>query len=97
MPGHVVSSPIEHPAVAEAVARLEVEKFRVDRPPVNAEGLADAELMAAEFTERTRLATLMLANNETGAIQPVQRLAGLALCRASRSIPMPCRPSGGFP
>jgi len=35
--------------------------------------------MAAEFNERTRLATLMLANNETGAIQPVQQLAGLAL------------------
>jgi len=79
VPGHVVSSPIEHPAVAEVIARLEVEKFRVDRPPVNAEGVADAELMAAEFNERTRLATLMLANNETGAIQPVQRLAGLAL------------------
>jgi cysteine desulfurase len=77
-PGHIVSSPIEHPAVAEAVARLEVEKFRVDRPPVNVEGLANAELMAAEFTERTCLATLMLANNETGAIQPVQQLAGLA-------------------
>ncbi len=78
-PGHIVSSPIEHPAVAEVIARLEVEKFRVDRPPVNAEGCANAELMAAEFNERTRLATLMLANNETGAIQPVQRLAGLAL------------------
>ncbi len=78
-PGHVVSSPIEHPAVAEVIARLEVEKFCVDRPPVNTEGLAHAELMAAEFNERTRLATLMLANNETGAIQPVQRLAGLAL------------------
>jgi len=79
VPGHVVSSPIEHPAVAEAIARLEVEKFRVDRPPVNSDGLADAELMAAEFNDHTRLATLMLANNETGAIQPVQRLAGLAL------------------
>jgi len=79
LPGHIVSSPIEHPAVAEAVARLEVEKFCVDRPPVNTEGIADAELMAAKFTDRTRLATLMLANNETGAIQPVQRLAGLAL------------------
>jgi cysteine desulfurase len=81
VPGHVVSSPIEHPAVAEAVARLEVEKFHVDRPYVNAEGLADAELMAAQFNEQTRLATLMLANNETGAIQPVQQLAGLALLR----------------
>jgi cysteine desulfurase len=77
-PGHVVSSPIEHPAVAEAVARLEVEKFRVDRPQVNSDGLANAEHMAAEFNERTRLATLMLANNETGAIQQVQQLAGLA-------------------
>ncbi len=38
VPGHIVSSPIEHPAVAEVIARLEVEKFRVDRPPVNAEG-----------------------------------------------------------
>jgi cysteine desulfurase len=35
--------------------------------------------MADHFTERTRLATLMLANNETGALQPVQELAGLAL------------------
>jgi cysteine desulfurase len=78
-PGHVVSSPIEHPAVAEPVARLEANGFRVDRPPVNAEGLADAELMATEFTNRTRLATLMLANNETGALQPVQHLAGLAI------------------
>lgn len=81
VPGHVVSSPIEHPAVAEAVVRLEVEKFRVDRPQVNAEGLADPELMAAKFNDQTRLATLMLANNETGAIQPVSQLAGLALLR----------------
>ncbi len=78
-PGHLVSSPIEHPAVAAAVAALEAEKFRVDRPPVNTEGIASAELMAAAFTEKTRLATLMLANNETGAVQPVQQLAGLAV------------------
>ncbi len=77
-PGHVVCSPIEHPAVAEAVARLESEKFRVDRPPVSTEGIADVEAMAALFSEHTRLATLILANNETGAIQPVQQLAGLA-------------------
>lgn len=96
VPGHVVSSPIEHPAVAEAIARLEVEKFQVDRPPVNSEGLADTELMAAKFGERTRLATLMLANNETGAIQPVQRLAGLCSCKAFRSIPTLYRRSGGF-
>ena len=78
-PGHIVSSPIEHAAVAEPIARLESERFRVDRPPVNADGIAIADVMASLFTDQTRLATLMLANNETGALQPVQRLAGLAI------------------
>jgi cysteine desulfurase len=84
-PGHLVSSPIEHPAVAEAVARLESDGFVVDRPAVSSEGLADAGQMAEHFRERTRLATLMLANNETGALQPVGRLAELA---ADRGIPV---------
>ena len=74
----MVSSPIEHPAVAEAVARLEADGFAVDRPAVDAAGVADAERMAAGFRPETRLATLMLANNETGALQPVARLAALA-------------------
>ena len=74
--GHVVSSPIEHPAVAEPVARLEAAGFAVDRPGVDAEGLADAEAMAEALRPETRLATLMLANNETGAIQPVARAGG---------------------
>jgi cysteine desulfurase len=76
--GHVLSSPIEHPAVAEAVGRLELEGFVVDRPAVDAEGRADAEAMAEAIQPDTRLATLMLANNETGAIQPVAELARLA-------------------
>jgi cysteine desulfurase len=77
-PSHIVSSPIEHPAVAEAVAHLEADGFAVDRPPVDAAGVADPARMAAGFRPETRLATLMLANNEIGAIQPVARLAALA-------------------
>lgn len=80
-PGHIVSSPLEHPAVAEPVGRLEADGFLVDRAPVNTEGLADAEQMASRFTNCTRLTTLMLANNETGGIQPVQKLAELAIPR----------------
>ena len=84
-PGHVVTSPIEHPAIVEPVARLEAAGFAVDRVPVDAEGLADAARMAATFRDDTRFATLMLANNETGAIQPVGELAALA---AARGIPV---------
>src|SRR5207237_8732627 len=39
-PGHVVASPIEHPAIVEPVARLEAVGFVVDRVPVAAQGLA---------------------------------------------------------
>jgi cysteine desulfurase len=85
-PGHVVSSPIEHPAVSEPVAWLEAEGFAVDRPQVDAEGLADARDMAGLIRDDTRLVTLMLANNETGAVQPVAELAGLA---AARGVPVP--------
>ncbi|APW61727.1 cysteine desulfurase family protein [Paludisphaera borealis] len=84
-PGRIVSSPIEHPAVAEPIAFLESRGFAVDRPDVDAEGLADADLMASYFDDRTRLAALMLANNETGALQPVARLAELA---ATRGVPV---------
>jgi cysteine desulfurase len=84
-PGHVVTSPIEHPAIVEPVARLEAAGFAVDRVPVDAEGLADAAAMAATFRDDTRFAALMLANNETGAIQPIGELATLA---AGRDIPV---------
>jgi cysteine desulfurase len=84
-PGHVVTGPIEHPAIVEPVARLEAAGFAVDRVPVDGEGLADAAAMAATFRADTRFAALMLANNETGAIQPVGELAALA---ADRGIPV---------
>jgi cysteine desulfurase len=81
-PGHVVTSPIEHPAISEPISRLEAAGFAVDRVPVNGQGLADASRMAAAFRDDTRFATLMLANNETGAIQPVDKLVALAVARA---------------
>jgi cysteine desulfurase len=71
--------------VAEPIARLEADGFRVSRPPVDAEGLADADVTATTVDAETRLATLMLANNETGGLQPVARLAELA---AARGIPV---------
>src|SRR5271166_5314847 len=77
-PGHVCTTTIEHPAILEPIARLEVAGFQIDRVPVNQQGLVDAPQMAAVFRPETRLATLMLANNETGALQPVRELATLA-------------------
>ena len=79
--GHLVASPLEHPAVAEPVARLEAAGCAVTRPEVGPEGIVDADLMAAALRPETRLATLILAHNETGALQPVRLLAALAAGR----------------
>jgi len=84
--GHVVASPVEHPAVSEPLAALEREQgFVVDRPSVDPRGLADPGAMASLIRGSTRFVTLMLANNETGAIQPVAELARLA---AERGVPV---------
>ena len=73
--GHLVASPIEHPAVAEPVTVLEAMGLKVDRAEISAEGLADVDSMIRTVRPDTRLATLILAHNETGAIQPVGELA----------------------
>jgi cysteine desulfurase len=83
--GHVISSAIEHPAVAEPLARLEAAGFAVDQLAIDGQGLANTSGIAKIFRPDTRFATLMLANNETGAIQPVK---DLAIQAASRGIPI---------
>jgi cysteine desulfurase len=75
-PGHVVASPIEHPSVAEPLRRLEEIGFRVDYLPVDRTGVVRPEALAGLLRPETRLVTVMLANNETGAVQPVADLSG---------------------
>lgn len=82
--GRVVSGPIEHPAVAEPLAVLERRGVRVDRLPVRPDGVVDISPAAAMVSATgagdlaAGLVTLMLAQNETGAIQPVSELAQIA-------------------
>jgi cysteine desulfurase len=74
----VVTSPIEHPAVSEPIGRLEALGFAVDRAEVQSDGRVDVRSMAGLIRPETKLVTLMLANNETGAIQDVGELVRLA-------------------
>jgi cysteine desulfurase len=74
----IIASPIEHPAVSVAINRLEMAGFVIDRAGVDGEGRVDAQSMADLIQPETKLATLMLANNETGVLQPVAELARLA-------------------
>jgi cysteine desulfurase len=84
-PGHVVSTPLEHPAVAGPVAHLESLGWQVDRPGVSPEGLIDPGAMVEKVRPDTRLVTSILAHNEFGAIEPIGELAKLA---AERGVPV---------
>jgi cysteine desulfurase len=80
---HVVTSAIEHPAVAAPCAWLESHGWRVTRLGVDAEGRIRPEDVAAALDDATGLVSVMHANNETGVVQPVAAIAEAARSRGA--------------
>jgi cysteine desulfurase len=76
---HIVTSAIEHPSVAEAVRALEARGAAVTRVAPSRGGVVDADAVIDAITPATSLVTVMMANNETGVVQPVEAI-GVA-CR----------------
>ena len=71
----IVVSAIEHPSVAEPIKYLEEkEGFEVVRIKPSRDGEIDPEDFIEAVDENTCLASCMLVNNETGAIQPVRKI-----------------------
>ncbi|MFI7020360.1 cysteine desulfurase family protein [Streptomyces sp. NPDC050164] len=76
---HVITQVTEHPAVLETCHALEhLHGVRVTVLPVGGDGLVDPAALAAALTEETVLVSVMAANNETGALQPIRELTELA-------------------
>ena len=86
-PGRIVVSAIEHPAVREPARELERRGFEVAWAPVDGDGVIDAGAFEALVRPGDRLAAAMWANNVTGAVQPVERLASAA---AQAGVPFHC-------
>jgi cysteine desulfurase len=74
----IVVSAVEHKAVLEPAAALAAEGFEVTIAPVDAHGRLDLEVLATLLDDNVLLVSVMLANNETGVIQPVAEIATLA-------------------
>lgn len=77
----VITSRIEHPAVEQPCALLEGQGWSVTRLAVDGECRVDPAAAAAALTDDTCLLTVMLANNETGTLQPLSALARAARAR----------------
>jgi cysteine desulfurase len=76
---HIVTTEIEHPSVAEAVRELERRGHAVSRVAPSRDGVVAAEAVLAALRDDTRIVAVMMANNETGTIQPVEEIG--PVCR----------------
>ena len=75
---HIITSTIEHPAVLSTCEWLETQGFEISKLPADKEGLVNPSHLSATITGETILVSIMTANNETGAIQPIEELARLS-------------------
>ncbi|MFJ7591297.1 cysteine desulfurase family protein [Streptomyces sp. NPDC097617] len=81
---HVITQATEHPAVLETCRALQrLHGARITILPVDRVGLVKPADLAEALTDDTVLVSVMAANNETGALQPVAELADLAHARGA--------------
>jgi len=82
-PGQVVVSAIEHPCVAKPAQDLVRQGWKLRKLAVDSQGRVDIADAEVALREPTGLVSVMLANNETGVIQPVSEIA--AMTRGKRA------------
>lgn len=80
VPCEAIVSGIEHPSVSGPVEYLERHGWTIHRLSATSDGMVDLTPLDAWLRERTRFVSVMLANNETGVVQPVAEIA--RRCRA---------------
>jgi cysteine desulfurase len=75
---HIITSTIEHHAVLNACKHLEAEGYLVTYVPVDGRCQVDPDDVRRALRSNTKLITIMMANNETGVLQPSREIGGIA-------------------
>jgi cysteine desulfurase len=75
---HIITSNVEHPATLQPCQVLEQQGYRVDLIPVDELGRIDLQAVSKAVNGDTLLITIVHANSETGSLQPVRELSGIA-------------------
>jgi cysteine desulfurase len=75
---HVITSTIEHHAVLQACKHLEEAGCEVTYVPVDGRGMVDPADVRRALRSNTKLISIMMANNETGVLQPVEEIGQIA-------------------
>ncbi|NKQ41402.1 MAG: cysteine desulfurase, NifS family [Sulfurovum sp.] len=72
---HIIVSEVEHPSVLSTVKFLENLGCKVTYLPINNEGIIEADNLSDMITDKTAIVSIMWANNETGAIFPIDEIS----------------------
>ena len=88
---HLITTSIEHHAVLHAAERLRDRGVAVTFLPVNDQGVVSPEDVRAALRPETSMISVMMANNETGALQPVAEI-GRNCAGSRRLVPHRCGP-----
>jgi cysteine desulfurase len=83
--GQIITAATEHPAVLAPCRYLQSQGFKITILPVDGAGRLDPDQVRRALTPDTILISVMHANNETGAIQPLREIGALA-----REVGVPC-------
>jgi cysteine desulfurase len=75
---HVITSTVEHHAVLNGCKHLESQGCEVTSVPVDGRGVVDPEDVRRALRPETKIVTIMMANNETGVLQPVEEIGKVA-------------------
>lgn len=78
---HIVTTRVEHPAVGNVATYLSKKGYKVTTLPVDREGRLDPDQLSASITEETALVSIMWANNETGVLFPIEKIAQIVKAR----------------
>ncbi|RPJ82105.1 MAG: cysteine desulfurase NifS [Deltaproteobacteria bacterium] len=74
---HIVTTRVEHPAVKNLCEKLAKDGFRITYVPVDQNGALDLDFLYQSLTDDTAIVSIMWANNETGVIFPVEKIASV--------------------
>ena len=72
---HIITTKVEHPCVLNVYKMLEKHGYKVDYIGVNSAGELDLEQLSEAISDDTALVSVMYANNETGVINPIEKIS----------------------
>lgn len=83
---HIITTRLEHPSVLAPFAQLEKEGFSVSYINSDSDGIIDMDMLENAIDENTLFVSVMAANNETGAIMPINKIKEIIKSKGSEAV-----------